>query len=138
MVTFTLSQRLLEFAKSHAIHIMCARVVYVPTCQMHANFSFLHSNVLINMSTSQKCASDSTWHVNVPKACQFLNFTCQNGITIFQSFFKRIFQFLNFSIMLNISKFQELMGNSRKFIWQNKEFKFSHLYNFIKGETLST
>ena len=32
-----------NFAKSRA---MCVSVVYVPTCQKRANFSFLHANVL--------------------------------------------------------------------------------------------
>ena len=34
--------------------------------------------------------------------------------------------------MLNICKFQKYLGNSRKRISQNKEFKFSHLENHIK------
>ena len=34
--------------------------------------------------------------------------------------------------MLNICKFQEYLGNSRKLILRNKEFKFWHLQNFIK------
>ena len=34
--------------------------------------------------------------------------------------------------MLSISKFQEYLGNSRKLILRNKEFKFWHLQNFIK------
>ena len=54
----------------------------------------------------------------------------QKGATIFQLFFKRIFQFLSFSIMLNICKFQEYLGNFRKLISWNKEFKFWHLQNF--------
>ena len=33
------------------------------------------------------------------------------GVTIFQLLFKRIFQFLNFSIMLNICKLLEYLGN---------------------------
>ena len=55
----------------------------------------------------------------------------KKGATIFQLFFKRIFQFLSFSIMLNICKFQEYLGNFRKLISWNKEFKFWHLQNFI-------
>ena len=31
--------------------------------------------------------------------------------------------FFNFSLMLNACKFQEYLGNSRKFISQNEEFK---------------
>ena len=113
----------------HAKTDMCAMrasVVYVPTChvpmcQKRANFSFLRANK----------------RANVPKACQLFNLACQlakrvvnfqllllKGVPIFQLFFKRIFQFLNFSILLNICKFQEYLGNSRKFISRNKEFKF--------------
>ena len=55
----------------------------------------------------------------------------QKGATIFRLFFKRIFQFLSFLIMLNICKFQEYLGNFRKLISWNKEFKFWHLQNFI-------
>ena len=82
---------------------------------------------------------------NVPKVCQLFNLACQHAkgvpilqlrlpkdVPIFQLFFKIIFQFLNFSIMLTICKFQEYLGNSRKLIWRNKEFKFWHLQNFIK------
>ena len=46
------------------------------------------------------------------------------GATIFQLFFKRIFRFLNISIMLNILKLQEYLGNFKKLISRNKEFKF--------------
>ena len=53
---------------------------------------------------------------------------------IFQLFFKRIFLLLNFSIMLNICKIQEYLGNCRKFILRNIKFKFWHLQNFINGE----
>ena len=64
---------------------------------------------------------------NVPKVCQLFNLACQRakgvpifqfclpkGVPIFQLFFKRIFQFLNFSVILTICKFQEYLGNSRK------------------------
>ena len=34
--------------------------------------------------------------------------------------------------MLNICKFQEYLGNSKKFISWNKEFKFWDLQNFNK------
>ena len=45
------------------------------------------------------------------------------GGPIFQLFQKN-FGFFNFSMMLNVCKFQEYLGNSRKLISQNKEFKF--------------
>ena len=35
--------------------------------------------------------------------------------------------------MLYIYNFQEYLANSRKFILQNKEFKFWHLQNLIKN-----
>ena len=52
------------------------------------------------------------------------------GGPIFQLLQKN-FGFFNFSMMLNVCKFQEYLGNSRKLISQNKEFKFWHLQNFI-------
>ena len=33
--------------------------------------------------------------------------------------------------MLNIFKFQEYLSNFRKFILENKEFKFWHLQNLV-------
>ena len=53
------------------------------------------------------------------------------GATNFQLIFERIFRILNFSIMLNIFKFQEYLSNFRKAISRNKEFKFWHLKSFI-------
>ena len=83
-----------------------------------------------------------TWsRANVPKACQLLIFTCQffnlvrqrardvsivqlgvpifqlclpKAVPIFQLFFKRIFQFMIFSIILNICKFQKYLSNCRE------------------------
>ena len=69
---------------------MRASVVYVPKCQTRANFSFLHANVPIN----------------VLKVRQFFKFVCQN----FQFFSEEFFNFLNFSILLSISKFQEYLA----------------------------
>ena len=79
---------------------------------------------------------------NVPKACQRLIVMCQRAdvpifqlclpksVPTFQLLFKTFFQSLSFSIMLNICKFQEYLGHSRKFVSRNKEFKFRHLRNF--------
>ena len=75
---------------------------YVPTWQR------------ANKRACQCGAKFSTWRANVPKMCQFFNYFPKENI----------FKFLNFSIMVNICKFQEYLGNSRKFISQNKEFKF--------------
>ena len=87
-------------------------------CQhgLHAHVPTSHLYVSTN-----KCA-------NVPKLCQLFNLACQHfkGVPIFQirlpkGFFKRTFQLSNFSIMLNICKFQKYLGNSRKLISLNKE-----------------
>ena len=120
---------------------MRASMVYVPTCQHAKSVPTSHFYV----PTSQRHINYSTWHANMPKTCQLFNLACQltkgipifqlclsKGALIFQLIFKRIFQFLNFSIKLNICKFLEYLGNSRKFILRNKEFKFWHLQNFIK------
>ena len=72
-------------------------------------------------------------HATLPKVCQIFNLACQRakGLPIFQlgvptcqkacQFFyyflsEKVFQFSNFSIMLNICKSQEYLENSRKFI----------------------
>ena len=86
---------------------------------------------------------------NVPKAYQLFNLASHRvkdvpilqlrlpkSGPIFELFFKRIFLFLNFSIMLNICKFQEYLRNCRKFILRNIKFKFWHLQNFIKEKNL--
>ena len=113
---------------------MCQRGlrVHVPKCQTRANFSCF---------TYQRANK----RANVPKVCQLFSLVCQpakgelifqlylpKSVPIFQLFFKRIFQFLNFSIMLNVCKFQKYLGNSRKLILRNKELKFWHLQSFTK------
>ena len=40
--------------------------------------------------------------------------------------------------MFNICKFQEYLGNSRKYISRNKEFKYWHFQNFIKEKHLKS
>ena len=100
---------------------------------MHANSSLLLTNVPINMSTCLRCANYSTSHANVPKACQVFQLHLLKARSIFQLSFKIIVQFLNFSNMLTICKFQEYLDNSRKLISRNKEFKFWHLQNFINS-----
>ena len=92
-----------------------------------------------------KAPQRSNKRANVPKVYQLCNLACQcakgmsifqlrlpKGVPIFQLFFKIIFQYLNFSIMLSICKYQEYLGNSGKLNLRNKEFKFWHLQNFIK------
>ena len=64
----------------------------------------------------------------MPKGVPTFQFRLPKGIQIFHLFF--IFQFSNFSIMLNIFKFLEYLSNSKKFTLRNKDFW--HLQNFIK------
>ena len=107
-----------------------ASVVSVPTCQRanvpmsqkRANFSFFarqRANKRANVSACQRRANFSTWRVNVPKGVPIFKLRLPK---VFQLFF--VFQFLNFSIILNLSEFPEYLGNSRKFISRNKELKF--------------
>ena len=115
---------LMEYAKSRAMCVMCVSVVCVPRYQKCANFLLLRVNVPINVSKASQFFN---------LACQFFDFACQKTCQFFDYFSKEnIFQVLNFSITLNICKFQEYLSKSRKFISRNKEFKFWRLQNFIK------
>ena len=67
----------------------------VPTCQRRVNFSTSPAKRSVNFSTSPDKRRANFSKVN-------------------------FFQILNFSIMLNICKFQEYLGKSRKFICRNK------------------
>ena len=97
----------------------------IPNACQHLIFTYQHAKVIIifqfGMPMCQKHANFLIWGASMTKSRP-----------ISQLFFKRIFQFFNFSIMLNICTFQEHLGNSRKFILQNKVFKLWHLKNFIK------
>ena len=91
---------------------LCSSVFYVPMFQKRANLSYLRAKVPNDVPIFQLC---------LPK-----------GRPIFQLFFKIIFQFLNFLIMLTIWKSREYLGNTRKFISKNKKFEFWLLQNFFK------
>ena len=137
-----------EFAKSRTMRVMRSNVVYVPTypganvpkAYQHFIFTCQRASVPITLPTWQRRAS--IFQTGVPTcqmACQFLNFVCQKACQFFNYFLKEyIFQYLNFSIMVNICKFQEYLGNSKKFILQNKELKllkfacfFLHVINLV-------
>ena len=102
--------------------------INVPTCKRRP---------IIQLGVPRRI-SYSTWRPKLPKLCQFFNLACQrakrgaNFLTSpvkMRTNFSSIFQ-KNFSIMLNICKFLEYLGNCRKFISRNKEFKFWHLQKF--------
>ena len=90
--------------------------INVPTLQRTKGVPIIQ----IGVPTCQRAKGVPIFQLGVPtcqKVCQFFNFTWQKGLlTIFQ----KSFQFLNFSIMRNIYKFQEYLGASEKFISRNK------------------
>ena len=96
---------------------------HVLRCQKRTNFSFLRANVSINLPPP-----------NTPQTCQFFNLAANvlKGMETFQ-LLSKIFQFLNFSVMLNICKFQEILENSRKFTLRNKEYKFWHHVSSLRN-----
>ena len=108
--------------------------INVPTCQRAKQVLIIQ----LGVPTSQKHANFSTWCTNVPKGVPFFQLHLPKCVPIIQLFLKSIFQFLNFSITLNICKFQKYLGSSRKFILRNKEFKFWHLQCFIKEKSYLT
>ena len=102
---------------------------YVKKCQYscqpakvprHANYSTWHANV----PSCQRSANYSTWRANMPKGVPIFQLLLAKGVPIFQLFFKRIFQLLNFSIILNICKFLEHLGNSREFTRKTNNLNF--------------
>ena len=86
--------------------------INVPTCQRGKQVLIIQ----LGVPTSQKHANFSTWCTNVPKGVPFFQLHLPKCVPIIQLFLKSIFQFLNFSITLNICKFQKYLGSSRKFI----------------------
>ena len=86
----------------------------------HANYSTWHANV----PSCQRSANYSTWRANMPKGVPIFQLLLAKGVPIFQLFFKRIFQLLNFSIILNICKFLEHLGNSREFTRKTNNLNF--------------
>ena len=82
-----------ELAKSHAMRAIHASVVYLPTCQKRANFSFLHANVPINVLMCQWGKSMPIFQLGVPtcqKACHFFNFAYQTVCQFLNYFSKEL------------------------------------------------
>ena len=109
-----------QFAKSRN---MRASVVYVPTCPC-ANVPKARQHLLFTWQRVNKRANLQIFHLGVP-TWQFFRLACQCAKR--RANFLIIFQYLKFSIMVNIWKFPEYLGNSRKFISRNKEFQFWYL-----------
>ena len=64
------------------------------------------------MPICQRQTNFSPWRVNVPKVALNFQLRLPEGVLIFKLIFKRILQFSNFLIMLNISKYQEYLSYS--------------------------
>ena len=128
MVTFILSQSVWELSRMPCVPRR-TNMVYVPTCQTSAKFSIVRVNVLMNVPTCQRSANYSIGLPRCQRGANFSNSPAKNRTN-----FSTIFQ-NNFSIMLNICKFQGNLCNFKKLILRKKEFKFWHLQNFIKEES---
>ena len=74
----------MEFANWRAMRAIHAGVVYAPTCQKRANFSFLRErvNVPINEPTCQK-------------ACHFFSISSAKRCAKFSTIFQKNYIFLN-------------------------------------------
>ena len=109
-----------EFAKSRA---MRASVVYVSTCPC----TNVPKTYQLLIFTCQRAKGMPILQPRIPtcqhaKAFQFINLACQHAER--RANFSTVAQkktFLNFSIMLKFCKFQEYLGNSKKFISGNKK-----------------
>ena len=150
MVTFTLSQRIWEFAKSHAI------------CAMRANMPNACKLLILMCQCAKK-------HVKVPQLCQFFNLVCQcvesvpifkldmvtcqttcqffilasqnipKGIWIFQTFllqnvernFNTLLLYKNFYIILDIGGIAQWLATCT---WKPKALSSSLLLAICRGE----
>ena len=93
----------LYFLRYLAIWSLLNRVSCVPF--MSVQFTDPRTHV----STCQRanCIPTSHWRANAPNCVRNFQLRLLKSVPIFQLFFKRIFQFFNYSIMLNICKFQK-------------------------------
>ena len=111
MVTFKISQSVMEFAKSRVIRATLGSMVYLPTCPRAQFLIFMYRR-----TNGQKLWKLFNLAFQWAKACQFFNFVCQNSYQFFNYFSNEFFNLWIFLIMLNISKFQEYLSNFRKLI----------------------
>ena len=103
-----------------------------PTCQTRANYSPWRANVL----TCKRRANYSILCANVPEGVSIFWLSLPKGVPVFQLFFKRIFQFLNFSVMLNIciANFKNIWAILENLSRGTKNLNF----DIFEGKTLST
>ena len=135
MVKFTLSKSVCEFAKLRSIRAMYVSMVYVtrgnvPTCQTHANFSFLRAKVpkmwqLFNLVYQRV------------KACQFFNFVCQKAFQFFNCFSKEYFNFWIFQLCSTFANFKNIWTILENLSGKTKNLNFD-IGKILLGKTLST
>ena len=83
------------------VYMLTRQRINVPkACQFV--FTCQRPNKHGNLPTFQSRINFSTWRANVSKEVPIFQLRLPKGIPIFQLFFKAIFQFLNFLVMLNI------------------------------------
>ena len=109
--------------KSYIIPAMYASLVYVPMCKTRANFTLLHVNK----------------RSNVLMVCQLFNFACQRVYL----FFKRIFQFLNFSMISTFENFKNICAILENLSHETKNSNFdickiSFLKNLVNQQPLTS
>ena len=77
------------------------------SCVPFMSVQFTDPRTHVSTCQCANCVPTSHWRANVPNCVRNFQLRLLKSVPIFQLFFKRIFQFLNFSIMLNICKFQK-------------------------------
>ena len=67
-----------------------------PTCQGAKGVPIIQ----LGLPTCQRVVNYSTWHADVPKACQVFSFACQKAYQFFIYFLKEFFYFWIFQLRL--------------------------------------
>ena len=91
--------------------------------QKRASFSFLRTNVQINVPTCQRRINFWTWLAKMPtyqKACQFFNFACQKVYQFFNYFPKEFFNFWIFQFCLTFANFKNIWAILENFSRETK------------------
>ena len=100
-------------------------MVYFPTCQTHANFSFVRVSVLTSVPACQRCVNYSIWLANMLKGCHF-----------FKYFSKEFFDFWILQLRSTFSNFKNIWAILENLFRKTKQKnKFWHLQNFVKEKS---
>ena len=101
-----------------------ASMVYVPTFQTRANFSFVRVNALINVWTCLSCANYSIWRVNVPNGYQFYKFACEKAYQLYNYFSKELFNFWIFQLCSTFANFKNIWAILANLSRETKNLNF--------------